>query len=204
MDIRLFTLGPFQTNGYLLSEGAKAVFVDPGDICHALQGLIHREGFRLTHVLITHMHIDHFYGAAALSAVTGAEIMAGSGDAFMVNDEMAEGPRWGYPLLGEDLDFTVIETNDLEILGRKCCVLSTPGHTPGSLTYYFPEEKVAFTGDLIFKESVGRTDFRGGDSSVLAHSIRRSILTLPGDTVLYPGHGPSTTVAHEKKYNPWC
>jgi len=202
MDIRIFTLGPFQTNGYLLTEGTEAVFIDPGDHCPELLALLDREQLSLERILITHLHSDHFYGAARLAALTGADIYASADDGFMVEAEIRESVQWGYPPMTDSFSFTPIASGTHKILGRQCQVLKTPGHTRGGLTFYFADDALAFVGDLIFRHSIGRTDFTGGDYATLVRSIETVIFPLPDETVLYSGHGPSTTVGEEVMYNP--
>ncbi len=201
MQIRKFVLSPFQTNGYLLYENGEAVFVDPGDDPAEVVSFIQSEGLNLTHILITHMHSDHFYGAAKLAAATGAEILGGEGDAFMVESEIKDAPRWGFPPLSEDFSFTPITPGKHQFVGKTCNVLHTPGHSRGSLTFSFPEEGIAFVGDLIFFRNIGRTDFTGGDLETLLNSVRTQIFSLPDETILYPGHERPTTVGDEKTYN---
>jgi len=108
----------------------------------------------------------------------------------------------GFPKV-PSFEYQPLEPGEREFLGEKCQILHTPGHTPGSLTLYFPESKVLFAGDLIFQGSIGRTDFPGGSLESLLQGVREKIFTLPGDTVIYPGHGPQTTVESEKKHNPF-
>lgn len=203
MQIRKFVLSPYQTNGYLLSKNGKAVFIDPGDNSVELENVIREEGLELTHILITHMHSDHFYGAARLAAETGAAVLGSADDEFMVESEIREAPRWGFPPLAENFSFTPIAPGKHQFLGLECEVLPTPGHTPGGLTFYFPEENLAFVGDLIFYRSIGRTDFRGGDKNALLNSVRTQIFNLPEDTVLHTGHERPTTVGDEKAHNPY-
>jgi len=202
MQLRKFILSPYQTNGYLLSEGKEAIFIDPGDNPEKVVNVIQEEGLELTHILITHMHIDHFYGAAKLAAETGAEIMGSSEDEFMVETEIHDAPRWGYPPLKEDFSFTPISPSEQTFLGQKCAIIPTPGHTPGSLTFHFIEEKRAFVGDLIFLRSIGRTDFTGGDLNSLLDSVTSHIFSMPDETILYSGHGFPTNVIDEKMHNP--
>lgn len=201
MQIRKFVLSPFQTNGYLLYGNGEAVFIDPGDDPTEVVSFIQSEGLKLTHILITHMHSDHFYGAAKLAAATGAEIMGGEGDAFMVESEIKDAPRWGFPPLTEDFSFTPIPLGKHQFVGQTCDVLHTPGHSRGSLTFSFPEAGIAFVGDLIFFRNIGRTDFTGGDLETLLDSVRTQIFSLPDETILYPGHERPTTVGDEKTYN---
>jgi glyoxylase-like metal-dependent hydrolase (beta-lactamase superfamily II) len=202
MNIKSFTLSPYRTNGYLLYDNGKAVFIDPGDESEEVFETIRKADLELTHVLITHMHSDHFFGAAKLARETGAEIVGGEKDAFMVESEILEAPRWGFRPLKEHFSFTPIAPGEHTFVDRRCRVLPTPGHSPGSLTFYFPEEKIAFVGDLIFYRGIGRTDFTGGNLEELHDSVRTRIFTLPDDTTLYPGHDVPTTVGDEKAHNP--
>lgn len=201
MKIRIFSLGPFQTNGYLLSDGDQGVFIDPGAGSPELLELLVRERITLNKILITHMHSDHFYGAAGLARETGAAVFACDEDSFMIETEIREAVQWGYPPLLDSFSYTPIHPGEQEILGRYCKVLTTPGHTRGGVTYYFRDDGIAFVGDLIFKRSIGRTDFTGGDHDTLIRSIKTEILTLPDATILYSGHGPATTVGEERVHN---
>lgn len=199
MDIRKFVLSMYRSNGYLLSDGRKAVFIDPGDVSEEVTDIIEQEGLELTHILITHIHLDHFYGAGALTVKTGAKVFFGADDSFLMPEELKDWESMGYFSPAQPVGMNPMNAGEYEFLGRKCIVMPVPGHTPGSLVYYFPEEKTVFTGDLIFAGSVGRTDFHGGDAEKLMNSIRTCIFTLDDDTVIYSGHGPSTTVGREKK-----
>lgn len=203
MQIRIIPLGPLQTNGFLLSDNGKAVFIDPGDDPAKVLELIKSEGLELTHVLITHIHLDHFYGATRLADETGAEVLVYEKDAFLIEEEVRNGWEMGYPELEKEFTYTPLELGEQEFLGCKCVVLSTPGHTPGSVTFHFPDEGVAFVGDLIFARSVGRTDYTGGNTQDLMNSIRTHIFTMPEETVLLPGHGPATKAGEEKEHNPF-
>lgn len=201
MQIRKFVLSPFQTNGYLLSENGEAIFIDPGDNPIEVVNFIQSEGLNLTNILITHMHSDHFYGAAKLAEMTGAQILGCKDDAFLVESEIRDAPRWGFPPLVEEFAFTPIAPGRHQFIGKTCDVLPTPGHTPGSVTFSFPEEGIAFVGDLIFFRNIGRTDFPGGNFDALLNSVRTQIFNLPDETILYPGHERSTKVGDEKAHN---
>lgn len=202
MRIRIFALGPLQTNGYLLSHGSEAVFVDPGGDPAEVLDVLRDEKLTLTHILITHLHFDHVYGAAKLARETGAPILVGNGDAHLKDMEIGSGGAMGLPKV-EPFEFSAIEVGETEFLGAKCVVILTPGHTPGGLTYYFPDAEAAFVGDSIFAGAVGRTDFPGGSMPTLLRAVEKGIFTLPENTELYPGHGPSTKVREEKLHNPF-
>jgi len=203
MQLKRFTLSPYITNGYLLSTNNRALFIDPGDDPDVVLRHIEKQNLTLTHILITHMHSDHFFGAAKLAKETGAAVLGGEEDSFMVEAEIRDAPRWGFKPLTENFSFTPIAPGNHSFIGKTCEVLHTPGHTPGSLTFHFPEDKMAFVGDLIFLRSIGRTDFAGGNLDSLLNSVRTQIFPLPAETTLYPGHEGPTTVEAEKNHNPY-
>ena len=203
MQIDILTLGPLETNCYLLSSGSEAVVIDPGGDPEAILKLLDKKGLTLTHILNTHLHLDHTYGNAGLAAASGVKIQAGEGEKLISETQLVQGGFYGLPMV-EAYDWEPMEPGGHEMLGTVCEVRSTPGHSPGSLTFYFKDAGAAFVGDVIFKGSVGRTDFPGASHSLLIESIRTQIFTLPEDTVLYPGHGSSTTVKREMKSNPYA
>nr|WP_321258826.1 MBL fold metallo-hydrolase [uncultured Pseudodesulfovibrio sp.] len=203
MQIQKFILSPFQTNGYLLSKNGEAIFIDPGDDPTNVISVIQQESLILTHILITHMHSDHFYGAAKLAKETNATILGSADDAFMVDSEITDAPRWGFPPLDEEFSFTPIQPGEHQFLGEKCQVIPTPGHSPGSLTFHFIDNNYAFVGDLIFYRNIGRSDFAGGNHTALLNSVKNHIFTMPDTTILYPGHANPTNVADEKAHNPY-
>ncbi len=202
MQVSVFPLGALETNCFLASLDGKAVVVDPGGDPAPLLDVLKRENLTLTHILNTHLHFDHIFGNASLHEATGAPILANKEDDYLMQSELGRGGLWGLPLV-ETFTYTHLEPGDTELLGVLCKVLHTPGHSPGSLTFYFPDFKVAFVGDLIFWRSVGRTDFPGGSHEVLLRSVMDKIFTLPDDVRLYSGHGPSTNVGDEKLHNPF-
>ena len=202
MDVQTFPIGPLQTNCYLACLGDKAVAVDPGGDPAPLLIHLKQEGLSLTHILNTHLHFDHIFGNHALQRATGAPILACDEDAFLMQTELGKGGVWGLPQV-DDFEFTPIEPGKHTFLGTPCEALHTPGHTPGSLSFHFPEHKVCFVGDLIFNRSVGRTDFPGGDFDTLKNAVIEKIFTLPDETRLYSGHGDATTVGQEKLHNPF-
>jgi glyoxylase-like metal-dependent hydrolase (beta-lactamase superfamily II) len=202
MEVTTFALGPLQTNGYLLEHTGRALFIDPGgDPAPVLAALKKRHPV-LEAVALTHLHFDHTHGAAALAAATGATVLANPADAYLLDSWLGRGGEMGAPLVPE-YAYSPLLPGDTRFMGLECRVLATPGHSPGSLTLYFPSEGAAFVGDLIFQRSIGRSDFPGGDTDVLLAAVREKIFTLPGETRLYPGHGPATTVAAEAAHNPF-
>jgi len=202
LKVRTFPIGPLEVNCYLVSNRAEAVVVDPGGDPAPILRILKSDGLKLTHIIDTHLHFDHIYGNSALAKATGAPILAGQADAFLLETEIGKGGLMVFPRV-EDFDFESLKPGETTFLDRPCKVLPTPGHSPGSLSLYFPQDHMVFSGDLIFYRSIGRTDFPGGDYEQLLESVRREIFTLPGETVIYSGHGPKTTVGDEKMHNPF-
>ncbi len=200
MHVSHFSLGPLGTNAYLLENKGKALCIDPGgDPQPILQALGNTE---LTHILITHLHCDHLYGVQALSEATGAVVLASTEDNFLLDTELGTGGLFDLPTT-QKIDFAPLHSGENNFISLQCKVLATPGHSPGSLSFYFPELKAVFTGDLIFYRSVGRTDFLGGDAAQLKKSVIQHIFTLPPETIIYPGHDRATNVGDEMCHNPF-
>ncbi|MFZ5811585.1 MAG: MBL fold metallo-hydrolase [Thermodesulfobacteriota bacterium] len=202
MEVETFALGPLQTNSFLAHHGGLAVVVDVGGNPAPMVDLLRAKGLSLTHILLTHLHCDHLYGVAELARVTGAPVFASAADQGLMGTDLGRGGFMGLPLV-EPFEFSDLPPGEAVVAGRPCRILSTPGHSPGGLSVYFPEDGVVFVGDLLFFRSVGRTDFPGGDSGTLLVAVREKIFTLPADTVVYPGHGPATTVGAEQRHNPF-
>jgi glyoxylase-like metal-dependent hydrolase (beta-lactamase superfamily II) len=202
MDIATFPLGALQTNCYVLSNGREAVVVDPGGDPAPLLQHLEAGGLSLTAILNTHLHFDHTAGNKALAEATGAPILANDADGYLLDTWLGRGGEMGLPPL--DLyEWTNLEPGETTFAGAPCTVFHTPGHSPGSLTFYFPDAGAALVGDLIFYRSIGRTDFPGGDIEALKRSVREHVFTLPPETRLLSGHGPETTVADERNHNPF-
>lgn len=206
MPVQVYSIGPLGTNCYLFHNDVDAVVVDPGgDMEQGLADVmlyLNTHKLRLAAILCSHLHFDHIYGVAHLHEVTGAPVFAHEADIPMLDNEMGGGGKWGFASVAPFTPQPLAEGRH-RFGSLECDVLHTPGHTPGSLSFSFPEEKALFGGDLLFYRSVGRSDFPGGDAQALIHSIRTQIYTLPDDTTVYPGHGQATTVAAEKAGNPF-
>jgi glyoxylase-like metal-dependent hydrolase (beta-lactamase superfamily II) len=205
LTIETFVLGPDETNCYLLSAGGEAVVIDAGVDPGRLAARIEEQGLALRGIYLTHLHIDHSGGVRELHDRFGAPVYASPNDEFLKEISLEAG---GIRELASFVDFPYepVGPGRRRVLDRPMVVLDTPGHTPGSLSYFFPSPGPSagcvFCGDLIFMIAVGRTDLPRGSGPELIGSIRSRIFILPDDTRIYSGHGPMTTVAHEKKYNP--
>ncbi|SKA78184.1 MBL fold metallo-hydrolase [Desulfobaculum bizertense] len=202
MKIRQFVLGPYQTNGYLISHDDKAVFVDPGGSPHEVAELVKSEGLKLEHIIVTHVHFDHMLGCAELARQTGATILVPEGDLCLFDEELVSGLEMGLPKVPE-FEYELLKPGKTVFAGLKCRVLLTPGHTPGGMSLYFPEIDSVFVGDALFDGAIGRTDFTGGNMQTLLTSIKTQLFTLPEQTKVFPGHGGSTTIGNEKLHNPY-
>lgn len=202
LHIDTLPMGPLSTNCYLIYNKHDAVIIDPGDQIRAIDGILDKNGLVPTALLLTHLHFDHTYGVAKLHEEWGLTPRAGAEEEEVVKAGLHKGTPFGIP--GPDsFTWTPLAPGEHTFGTLSCIALATPGHSPGSLTYYFPQAKAAFTGDVIFRFGAGRTDFPGGSPHTLAHSIIHSIYSLPPDTVLYPGHGEPTTVQEECAHNPF-
>jgi glyoxylase-like metal-dependent hydrolase (beta-lactamase superfamily II) len=203
MPIKDFNLGPLETNCYIVHDTAYALAVDPGgDPAEVLRFLKNMQ-LTLLAILNTHLHFDHILGNAALQAATGAPIRSHEDDAYLLDSELGGGGMWGFPKVPA-FESIPLPEGEHSFGPFQCRALHTPGHSPGSLCFVVPAEQATFVGDVIFYRGVGRTDFPGGDQGTLLRSIKKKIFTLSGDTRLYPGHGPATTVADEQQNNPYC
>ena len=204
MLLHPFVTGPLETNTYLLADrdAGEALVIDPGGDPGEILAFLAKERLTCRLIVNTHGHFDHISGNRALKSATGASLLVHEGDVPMLSEAVAHA-RF-FMMHAENSpppDALLAEQAPVRVGSVLLRVLHTPGHSPGGVTLVAPG--VAFCGDLVFHGSVGRTDLPGGSERVLLDSIRRHILTLPDDTVLYPGHGPETTVGLEKKQNPF-
>ncbi len=205
MSVRSIVVGMTQTNCYLVGcdETGEGVVIDPGDNPERILAAIRQSGLKIRYILNTHCHFDHIGANGAVREATGAALALHPAELPILQ---AQG---GAALFG--LSIPASPPPDVELspgqvlaVGRlRFRVLHTPGHSPGSLTFHLAEQGMAFDGDVLFAGGIGRTDLPGGDWDTLMRSIREVLFQLPDDTVLYPGHGPQTTVERERRSNPW-
>ena len=208
MKIDRLILGEFETNCYVLrsSEAAKdCLIVDAGLGANKLIKFLDEHKLNPVSIVLTHGHIDHIEGVAALRAgFPDIKVHIHKLDAEMLTEPYANlSAMTGTAFRVEPADFLLDEQSVIEQADIKLSVLHTPGHTPGGICLYSEEEGIVFTDDTLFADSIGRTDFPNGNMEQLLKSIREKLFTLPDETKVYSGHGPVTTIAHEKAYNPF-
>ncbi len=207
LEIIQFTLGPVQTNAYLLAdpESREAAVIDPAWDGHLILAEAEKRGWRIGHLWYTHAHFDHIGGAAAIAdALNPLPLVALHAADHVLWRAGGGGRAFGLAIDPGPEPTIYLEHGQKMTLGKNPLeVRFTPGHTPGHVIFYFPESKLCFCGDVIFAGSVGRTDLPGGDWPILEKSIREQVYTLPDETVLLPGHGDKTTVGDEKHTNPF-
>jgi glyoxylase-like metal-dependent hydrolase (beta-lactamase superfamily II) len=209
-DLRLRTIvsAPFDENTYVigLAGRADAIVVDPGFQPDLILEYFREAELDVAAIVNTHGHVDHIAGNAAIKqAYPNAPIIIGAGDAAMLTDAdlNLSGP-YGVPVVSPPADRMVREGETLSLAGLELAVLEIPGHSPGHVVYLLRgSPNVVIGGDVLFRGSVGRTDFPGGSFEQLRAGIEAKLWPLPADTVVYPGHGPATTVGHEKRTNPF-
>ena len=203
MEVVHFTVGPLDTNCFLVHNRDEAVVIDPGGEPSEVIAYLRKHSLKLTHILCTHLHFDHTFGLHDLVVESGATVFASEEDRFMLSNELGRGGMWGLPNV-DPYDFQGIPAGDFPLLGTSCKVLLTPGHTPGGLSFYFADLATVFAGDTLFYRSMGRFDFQGGSEAALLKSIREQLFFLPDATVVHTGHGLSTTIGDEKRSNPYA
>ena len=198
-------LGPVGTNCYLIinKENNESIIIDPADSPESIYDMVVRSGSKPQAILLTHGHFDHAMAAQEVAEQYGIKIYA-----HETEKETLETPQINLSgMIGRTLPFHadcyVKDGEILNLAGFEIRVLHTPGHTQGGVCYYIEEEKALFSGDTLFCQSVGRTDFPTGKSSTLIHSIQDKLMPLPDDTMVYTGHEDMTTIGMERKYNPF-
>jgi glyoxylase-like metal-dependent hydrolase (beta-lactamase superfamily II) len=208
LSVRTVVSMPFEENTYVvwLPGRADALVIDPGLDPDAILECLREEGLTPAAVLNTHGHADHIAGNAALKeAFPRVPLIIGRGDEVMLADPVANlSAPFGMPLVSPGADRVVGNGEVVELAGIVLEVIEVPGHSPGHVVFvHRGNPHQVFGGDVLFRGSIGRSDFPGGDHEQLLAGIRRHLFTLAADTVVYPGHGPVTTVGHERATNPF-
>jgi hydroxyacylglutathione hydrolase len=203
--ISALPVGLIQTNCYIVGceETKEGAVIDPGGHPERIMAEVARLGLTIRYVLDTHAHFDHTDANGAIVEATGAPLALHPDDLPLLN---ASGGAALFGLRADPSpppDLELHDGDELAVGKLRFQVLHTPGHTPGHVSFYEPDEGVLFDGDVLFYRGIGRTDLPGGSWPVLEESIRRVLFALPDETVVYAGHGPATTIGEEKRLNPW-
>lgn len=210
LKIKTFIFNPFQENTYVVSnENGEALIIDPGcssdreneDIINYLE----KEKLKLTKVLCTHLHVDHVLGNAFIANKYGLKPWAHYNDQDIYNLAKEQAEMFGLVMADAPpgIEKYIEEGEEIQFGESTFKTLFVPGHSPGGICFYSSTDKLVFVGDCLFSGSIGRTDLWGGDHEQLLSRIHSELLTLPPETVVYSGHGPTTTIGDEKQSNPF-
>lgn len=211
LHIHTLPFNMFGVNTYILwnSDTDEAAVIDPG-MCntrerYTLDSFISQHGLQVKQLINTHMHVDHIFGDLYIKEKYGTPIQASPLDAFLGDKADMQCRMFGLPgdMASVGIDVELTDGMTINLCGLEAHILSVPGHSPGSIVIYLPEAKAAFTGDVLFQGSIGRTDLVAGNHSQLINGIKTKLMALPDDTVVYPGHGSPTTIGAEKRSNPY-
>lgn len=202
----IFPVGPLQCNCSVVGDEQtkEAIVIDPGDDIADVMGVVQRHGLTVKQIVVTHAHIDHVGGAMQLKRLTGAPVLLNQNDYALLKMLDVQAAWIGMKAPENVTIDGSIGTGDKVSAGKLTAdVLHTPGHTEGSICLYFPAEKILIAGDTLFAGSIGRTDLPGGSMEKIMESLHGTVLALPDDTVVVPGHGELTTIGEERESNPF-
>lgn len=209
LTVHCLTFNPFEEKTYVIGgPGGDAIIVDPGCFDQAERDELVRTitdlNLKPVRLINTHCHIDHILGNAFVVKNYALGLEIHHGELPVLQAGMAVAGMYGIPYDPSPMPKQYLKENDeIELGGIRLKVLFTPGHSPASICFYNEKDGWLIGGDVLFYESIGRTDLPGGDHATLIKSIRTQLFTLPEDTVVYPGHGPQTTIGYEKMFNPF-
>ena len=202
----ILRVGPLQCNCSVIGDETshEAMVIDPGDDVQEVLDLIRKHNLQVKQIVITHAHIDHVGGAMKLRTATGAPILLNQNDYALLKMLDAQAAWIGMPPPGKvDIDRSVTTGESVSAGSLTADILHTPGHTEGSICLYFAADKKLIAGDTLFAGSIGRTDLPGGSMQKILHSLHDTVLALPDETLVVPGHGPLTTIGEERETNPF-
>ena len=211
MNIKIFEFNPIAVNTYVLyDETGECVIIDAACFFpneqQELLSFINNNKLVVKHLLNTHLHFDHVFGVNFMEEQFDVKMKAHKADEFLLASMQQQMAMFGFPANGKYIPTMgeYIDENDIiEFGNQKLSIMSVPGHSPGSIVFYNKKENLVISGDVLFNGSIGRTDLPQGDHNLLIDGIKTKLLVLPEDTVVYPGHGPSTTIKGEKQMNPF-
>lgn len=207
--VKAFTFSPIQENTYLLyNEKGKALIIDPG--CYfeeereMLSSFLQQNNLELQLLLNTHCHLDHVFGNKWIHETFGLLLHIHQKEKQVLDFAPASGLMWNMPFDNYNAELKYIKEGEEILLDDdRLKILFAPGHSPGHVCFYCKEQGFVIGGDVLFRQSIGRTDLPGGNHETLIQSIKTQLFTLPDETIVYSGHGPATTIGYEKKHNPF-
>jgi len=209
LKIKSFTFNPYQENTYLIFDDSKeAVIIDPGNYeayeNESISKFIDENKLQLKKIILTHCHLDHCLGNKYLNEKYGAELLIPFDERDLYKNVENIATLFGFPNYSHlDENKYLKEKDKIEFGDIKLDVLFLPGHSPGHLAFNYKKENICFSGDVLFYNSIGRTDLPGGDHDTLINSIKNKLFLLNPNTIIYPGHGQKTTLKNEMKDNPF-
>ncbi len=206
MILKMLTVGPFQENCYVVGdeESGEGALIDPGDEASRIALVVEQTEVEIGQIILTHSHIDHIGAVAQLKEEYTCPVLIHDEAEPMLKQAPTQAMMMGLKF-GKipSVDRYIEDEEVVEVGGLQLKALYTPGHAPGHLSFYVEDGGIVISGDALFAGSVGRVDLPGGSMEVLMTSIKERLLTLPDETLVYPGHGPDTTIGSEKEYNPF-
>ncbi|MGB1248415.1 MAG: MBL fold metallo-hydrolase [Chitinophagales bacterium] len=209
MNVAAFTCNPFQENGYIISdETNECIIIDPGCYTASEQqqylDYIQQNNLKPVRLFNTHCHLDHICGNAILAKKFNLKLEAHQGEKPVLDASPQHGAMYGFRFEESPaIEVFLAETDTVQFGNSELSILYTPGHSPASISFYSEKEKFVIGGDVLFLQSIGRTDLPGGDYDTLINSIQTQLFTLPDEVKVYSGHGPATTIGFEKMNNPF-
>jgi len=206
LAVRFLTVGAFAENSYVVGcpASGRAVLIDPGGEVPALLEVARELGLEIDAIWLTHAHLDHVLGLREAAAATGAPIWLHPEDRMLYDAAPQQGEAFGFPVEPlPEVDESFASGQRLQLGEHTVEVLFVPGHSPGHVAFWFPEAQTVVAGDVLFAGSIGRMDLPGGDEATMKQTLEQVILTLSDELNLYPGHGPATTLGHEREHNPY-
>ncbi len=204
MIIKNIVVGPLEVNCYIIGceDTKEAAIIDPGDNADEIISIIEKEGLKPKFIINTHAHFDHIGGVKTIQDHFDIDFFLHEDDLFLVDNANEQATAFGLkPISKPEVNKYVNNGEKISLGNKSVTVIHTPGHSPGCVCYYL-DNKV-FVGDTLFANSIGRTDLPGGSYETLINSIKEKLYPLGDNTIVYPGHGPSTTIGNEKKHNPF-
>lgn len=209
LTVKIFPFNPVSENTYLLyNEANETIIIDPGCYFEEERQLVARfitdHKLKPVQLINTHCHLDHVFGNKWVYETFGLELFLHQNEEQVLQFAPQSGKMWGLTFENYEGPLHFLNEHDIIELGNdQLKVINAPGHSPGSICLYCEAQNFIIGGDVLFKESIGRTDLPGGNHQVLIQSIREQLFVLPDNVIVYPGHGDPTTIGHEKKYNPF-